>query len=594
MLPPIPNMTVQNLELIQKASNYVFAGKKERGLSICKKILAKDPADFNANHLVGVIHLKSGRPEYALNFFKKALKVGQGEASLLVNVASAYWSLNDLRRAKNYASLSISVDPALIAGYEMLGQLASLVYDIESAEKAYIKAISLSPEKIELYICLAEIYRRACRFKEAESVLESIPKKDANNELLNLEWLQLYEEQGRVSDAIELGRWAKKEAVSYRDSYDGILLRMLRLHGEKELAVSHAEEILQENENSLHAIFTLLKLKAYPGGVAEAEKKFLKFSADALEPENYVALASAYDNDGNYEKAMSLYAKGNKLYRKKYTKFSVDKGVLGGYEKIKKTCQNLDYESVTWSQVQGAPIPIFILGMPRSGTSLTEQILGCHSQVHPAGELRFLPTMLGYGQGDLYEISKQCQDYPEHLEWVRKTYLSQIKHIAKGANYLIDKLPGNTDVVGLIRYIFPEAKIIYSVRDPLDNCLSVYKTPFTGDHPYSHNFRELAHYYYELRSFMEYWREMFPGSIYELKYEKLVHNMQSEIKQVLLYLGLGWEEPLDTFYDSKRVVKTASNEQVRNPIYQSSLGSWRKYEPYIQDLVQELEARQHS
>ena len=240
-------------------------------------------------------------------------------------------------------------------------------------------------------------------------------------------------------------------------------------------------------------------------------------------------------------------------------------------------------------------IPIFICGMPRSGTTLCEQILASHSKVIGAGELTYLADVSGISntispsaeQIDNFEI---ILNNKTSLSEARNSYLKQLYlHDNKQSSYICDKMPHNFILIGFIKLIIPEAKIIYCKRDPIDNCFSLYSHKFVElSHQYSYNQKVLAHYYKLHTNLMDFWLKKYKNDIFILDNEELVNNQEVVSKDLIKYCGLKWEKECLEFHKTKRQVRTASIEQVRKPMNNKSIGAWQKYENYLQELVSNL------
>jgi tetratricopeptide (TPR) repeat protein len=240
-------------------------------------------------------------------------------------------------------------------------------------------------------------------------------------------------------------------------------------------------------------------------------------------------------------------------------------------------------------------IPVFILGMPRSGTSLMEQILSAHPDIFGAGELKILTGVLenilvGNNRLQMQELDPVFP-YEANASWEARGqhYVDRLVKIA-GTPYkrIVDKMPGNYNFVGLISAILPNAKIIHSRRHPIETCLSCYRIHFAEGHQWTYNLRELGRFYRRYWNLMKYWREEFPGVMYEVRYEDNVADVEGQARKLISHLGLEWNENCLNFYNVDRPVHTASVTQVRKPIYTTSTNRWRKYEKYLGPLIDEL------
>tara|TARA_B000000609_G_C24135920_1_gene328266 strand:- start:323 stop:1156 length:834 start_codon:yes stop_codon:yes gene_type:complete len=240
-------------------------------------------------------------------------------------------------------------------------------------------------------------------------------------------------------------------------------------------------------------------------------------------------------------------------------------------------------------------IPIFICGMPRSGTTLCEQILSSHSNVVGAGELAYLAEASGIkkiispSDREIENLENTINDN-EKLMSARNEYLALLKsHNKNNVRYICDKMPHNFILIGLIKLILPESKIIYCKRDPIDNCFSLYSHKFMEmSHQYSYNQKILAQYYFLHNKLMNFWLNKFKNEIFVLDNEKLVNNQEKISRDIIDYCDLKWEKECLEFHKNKRQVRTASIEQVRKPMNKKSIGAWKNYSDFLQDLVESL------
>jgi len=271
--------------------------------------------------------------------------------------------------------------------------------------------------------------------------------------------------------------------------------------------------------------------------------------------------------------------------------FDIEKEVLL-FSKVKNMTEGLNFKI----QNNNKKIkPIFICGMPRSGTTLCEQILSSHSKISGAGELSELTELSGIGnliQADtekVIELENNLKN-KSFIQNIRGNYLRFLTKYSNDENvYVTDKMPHNFIFIGLIKLIFPDAKIIYCKRDPIDNCFSLYTHKFIEmSHQYSYNQIMLGSYYLLHQDLMSHWLNKFQD-IFVLDNEELVNNQESVSKELIDYCGLDWEEECLSFYNTKRQVRTASIEQVRKPMNKNSIGAWKKYKKYLPELISTLE-----
>ncbi len=299
------------------------------------------------------------------------------------------------------------------------------------------------------------------------------------------------------------------------------------------------------------------------------------------------ALGDLHDDLGEYDAAFRHYQSANRARPEPFDSAAHQAQV----EAIRATAGRslLDRPRPT---ADSAPIPIFIVGMPRSGTSLIEQILASHPEVHGGGELPYLGE----------QVDALCQatasPYPQclvradagQLEELGRKYRQQLRELAKARPFATDKLPHNFFYLGLIRAAIPNARIIHCLRDPLDTCLSIYFHNFNSNHPYARDLASLGQYYQGYLSLMEHWRAL-PGiDMYDVRYEDLIHDQEPITRALLEYCGLDWDDACLEFHKSKRIVNTPSYDQVRKPIYKRAAGRWQNYAQHLEPLRNALDS----
>lgn len=237
-------------------------------------------------------------------------------------------------------------------------------------------------------------------------------------------------------------------------------------------------------------------------------------------------------------------------------------------------------------------VPVFIVGMPRTGTTLVEQILSSHPEVHGAGELPDISSIAG----TLKRYATQKSEFPECIQHLPQNvfagmgdaYLSRLRTFNKSASRIIDKMPANFIYLGLIAILFPNAKVIHCQRHPLDTCLSCYFQRFRRGHQYSFNLTHLGLYYREYERLMAHWERVLPVTPIDLHYSELVANQEEESRKLIEYIGVSWDDQCLSFQENDRPVTTASNWQVRRPMNQSGLERWKKYDQYLDPLREAL------
>jgi len=361
------------------------------------------------------------------------------------------------------------------------------------------------------------------------------------------------------------------------------LAHMLKTQGQQEDALAHYRNAIELKPDLGESYWSMANLKTC---------RFEQYEIDAMEEQiqsselsdrariNFeFALAKSYEDNKNYSQAWNHYSAGNRLQRAQ-VKFDLVQHE-SHLESIKSVFSSDFVAAHADSGCQEAG-PIFVVGLPRSGSTLVEQILASHSQVEGTAEL---PNTAAIAYG----TAKYRNDglaYPETAEVLSardfeaygKEYLKQVAHHrVEGTPFFVDKMPNNFIHVGWIKLILPNARIINTRRHPMDSCLGAYKQLFAKGQEFTYDMIELSEFYRDYVDIMDHWHEVFAGEILDIHYEDNVTNLEIQVRRLLDYCGLPFEEQCLRFHETKRAVKTASSEQVRQPIYRSALGLWKKY-----------------
>jgi tetratricopeptide (TPR) repeat protein len=306
--------------------------------------------------------------------------------------------------------------------------------------------------------------------------------------------------------------------------------------------------------------------------------------ADDQKIELHFALAKAYDDLKRYSAAFEHLQIGNTLKRRLV---AYDEAALGEF--FREISSAFTPQVMRRETGYPSAVPIFIVGMPRSGTSLVEQILASDPSVFGAGELTTMQALIakGFAGGSYPRDIAGLPDEVLHrfgLEYVRS-----LGTPVAGVTHVVDKLPANFRHIGLIRLALPNARIIHLRRDPLDTCLSCYSKLFLNGLNYTYDLGELGRYYRLYDGLMAHWRAVLPaGAMLEVQYETLICDFENQARRIVEYCGLGWNDRFLSFHDADRPVRTHSQAQVRQPLFTSSIGRWRRYEAFLQPLREAL------
>ena len=431
--------------------------------------------------------------------------------------------------------------------------------DFKKAENYYKKSISINDKLPEPYNNLGSLYNSLLRYDDAVYFYKESIKK-------NKEFSQAHYNLGLVY--ITLGNFIE--------------------------AKNHLKEAIKLNPNLAHAHRSLSRITKYTTKNDHFIKlKKLYENTNINEEDTKMNLAFAFgkacEDLKNFEKSFFLYKEANFINRRKI-EFSIEKEK----EKFKDIQNTFNKELFDKYKNDGCSdgSPIFIVGMPRSGTTLVEQILSSHPDVYGADEVDFIPNLIkkNFRDHNLSLFFKGIVEFDkENFNKIGKEYILMMKDISHNSKRTTDKLPINFLSIGFIKIILPKSKIIHCCRNPKDNIFSIFKNHFPGGRvSFAYNLEEIIEYYNLYFNLMEYWNHSLPNFILNIKYEKLILDKEKEIKNLLKFCNLDWTSDCLNFHKNKRPIKTASDTQARSKIYNTSIDSWKNYEKFLKDYFVKL------
>lgn len=554
------------IDEFSKAFNLHKNGKVHEAKSIYIKILNKNPNHFDTLRHLGIANQDLYLLDDALVCFRNAQKINPANSQIYNNLGSIMFQTYRLIDAKKLYEKSLSINYNYMPA---LNNLALVCYRLRYAHRALIiskKALELQKDNI-----LA---------KTNHALALSINNK--LDEAINI-FKEIIKEKPTGANYKNLG-------TAFRDS------------GEVEKSFEYFSKAHKEDPNDEAIFFSLAASKLYiPDQLTLDNYENILNSDKLLDYNQKISIAFALYNShkklNDYETAGKFLLLGNK-YSNTWIKSDIKKEeVFINNLKMLFTKKFINEKS-SMNTLQVVKVnPIFIVGMPRSGTTLCEQIVASHSQVTGGGELPHLIRISGIESAynldiEIIENFNKTINELNQLSLEKKAivYLNEIKKISNGNKYVTDKMPHNFILIGFIKIIFPNAKIIYCKRNPMDNCFSLYAHKFVDmSHGYSYNQEILGKYYNFHSDLMDYWFSIFGNEIFLLDHEKLIENQEKVSKELIDYCGLKWENSCLEFYKTKRQIQTASNEQVREPINKKSIAAWKKYEKILDPLKLSLE-----
>ena len=469
-------------------------------------------------------------------------------------------------------------------GWLLLGQICKIKGDLKGMLDHTRTGLSKAPDASAALLKEAEASMLCGELKNIGDKLLKIEQKESGNAHMLQQVAILYTHLERHADALRCYTQARNTIGDKPELLYNCATAATAL-GDLEEAEVLLDKVIELNPLDYAAYYNravLRKQSQANNHIEQMEAVLLKQqeNSDAKVQLGY-ALAKEYEDLGKHAQSFTKL-KAAADARKKMLSYSVE-GDVATMEQIAEAMNNSFFtEMPTTDQGSG---PIFIVGQPRSGTTLVDRILSSHSQVESLGEINDFAQIFTQAIGAVQSKSELVlRSTTLDFELVGKQYLTSTKARNAAAPFLVDKTPANSLYIGLIAKALPNAKIIHLCRNPMDTCYAMYKTLFRMGYPYSYSLEDLGTYYVAYFKLMQHWREHLPGRILDLNYESLVQNQESESRRLLEHCGLEWQESCLDFYKNSSASATASAAQVRQPMYQSSIEKWREYKDELAPL----------
>ena len=466
-------------------------------------------------------------------------------------VGSSYQNIGEYIQAKKKFKDGIKLDPKNLALINNLGLSYKNLLEYNYAEELFLKIISINKNYVNAYINLGNLKRDLNNFDEA---------------------IKLYE------DALSISGSERNAVIFYSLAlaHQGI--------GNFEKSIFYSKKTLEINTNFTradHLISQSTKYTASDDHYLNLKKKLIHYQDNCLEKVDiYFSLAKAEEDIGNIKEAARNLIKGNKL-KKEILNYNIS-NEINLLKDIKEKFHKNDFKIQSRKEENNI---IFILGMPRSGTSLVEQIISSHKEVFGGGELPILSNIIKDNfitkEGNLIKDFSEIINDPTILRKLKNDYYNFIQNFKYSQKFITDKAPLNFRWIGFINLIFPNAKIIHCFRDPKNNCLSMFKNLFEGSLNFTYSQEDLVKYYKNYENLMSFWKQNSFKNILDIEYENLIENKDSEIKKIINFCSLDWDENCLSFHKNKSPIKTMSTSQARQPIYKSSINPFEKYKDYL-------------
>jgi tetratricopeptide (TPR) repeat protein len=577
--------------LFAQAADHMAARRWPAAAAAWQLLLRLDPERAEVWDGLGSVAHHTDRHTEAERLFRRAAELRPENANYHDHLGVALRALGRFDEAVAQYEKALEIQPERASTLNNLGNALLEAGQAESAAEMLRRAVALAPGSASFHLNLARALVRCQRLGEAIEQLELVRGSTTDP--------QIEIERGHVLTMIE--RWEEAIAAYRRAEAAGVrnvamyhnLATLLQYLGRSEEAAEAYRAALSIRPDFALSRRQLTGIRKYEPGDRDTEELVALLKEPKLgvaeRAEAHMALAKIFDDLGDYQRAFFHLQAGNQHIRG-MTDYSIGQNRDYVEAAIETFDRRFFAERRDFSL--DSEVPLFILGMPRSGTTLVEQILASHPEVHGAGELKKLNELfvslrhrltpdLGIPRIARLIDRAVAQD-------LGREYLNHLTGFALGRRIITDKMPFNFRMLGLIALLFPKARIIHCRRDPRDIGLSCYFARFQNEMSFAFNLVEIGRYYCDYERLMAHWRQVVGNPMIEVQYEALIADQEGETRRLLEFCGLEWDERCLKFYDTERAVLTASSWQVRQPVYASSVGRWQHYKEWLEPLFAAL------
>lgn len=613
---------------LKKAQGLIQSGQLEKAEQVLLPLTKRYPRAETPWLLLGSIYGQSGRYQDAERCCRSIIAINSGHAMGLSLLGSACAVLGKHEEAIVHLRKAVGLDPGNPGTRYNLGNALYTCGKVEEAEKEFRAVLQLKPGDAQTCFGLANCMLAQSRWQDALASYRAANHAMPDNYDLNMSLGLTYQNLGKLDEAIG----CYQHALQLTDRRSGPLCALAyakALQGHLETALDYLEQVLRDQPDDTRARIDRADIYYRMGRIDEAHAQVCALLEEGLETPRLVMvyaflcrrfqecdrvivlaedmlkhrplqksehitlqylLGKLYDQGGDYEAALRNYQQANEstpdLFDRAGHSRKVDR-IIEAYSPA--ALSRVTQRTLPRSSCRDTR-PVFIVGMPRSGTSLVEQILSSHARVYGAGERSEIGKLAD-------RLNKtEMLDYVEYLEnldqqtldRMASEYLQTVTSQAGDGERITDKMPTNFLHLGLIAQLFPAARIIHCRRDPRDTCLSIYFQEFNLAHNYANNLGALAHFYREYERLMDHWLVVLDLPILEINYSETVFNLEDVARRMVNFLDLEWDPDCLQFHRSGRITATASYDQVRQPVYTGSIGRWKHYRKHIAPLIEEF------
>ena len=554
--------------------------RADEALPLLEKAVALMPKSASAASKLAGALMALGRTADAEALRARATQLSPQQAKL--EQATRLFAQGQFREAEKQAQSLLQENSRDVNAALLLARIAINARCYDDAEQLLVRITEIAPGFVAAWHDLGSVLKELNRFEEAVKALQEAVRLDPANAVTHYFYGAALAMAAQPEAAIE----AYRKAVDLDPDLSGAYLglgHVLKTVGDQDGGVAAYRRASELRPDFGEIYYSLSNLKTFRFSDQEIAGMEERVGNNALPIDCQVhfafSLGKAYEDKADYAAAFRYYELANRRHRETIAYDPVQTEVA--HEKIRKAF-SLEFFEHQAQMGTGCrdPDPIFILGLPRSGSTLLEQILASHSLVDGTSELpdisMIAQSVTNKAHGRTFPISMP-ELTSEELTALGKQYLSQTQRHRGSAPFFTDKMPNNFAYVGFIKAILPNAKIIDARRHPMDSCVGCFKQHFAKGQTFTYDLFELGEFYLEYERMMTHWDAVLPGQVLHVEYENVVSDLETQVRRLLEFCGLEFEQSCVNFHETKRAVRTASSEQVRQPIYQGSLATWKRF-----------------
>ena len=600
------------------------SGEMEEAAELLSRAVRAAPGNARAREDLGTLYLNLGRPDDAVPHLEKARSLQAPSASLLSKLGAAYqktgrkedatrlrgeasalspaqakldeatrlFVAGKFRESETLAKELVRENPRDVNSALLLARLAMTASCYEDAKPILEKIVEQAPRYMAAWHDLSTVLKELHQYEEAVEVLTKALELDNQNAVTHYYHGAALAMAARPDDAV----LAYREAVVLDPKLPGAhigLGHVLKTVGDQNGGIDAYRRAIALRPDFGETYYSLANLKTFRFTDAEVAEMKVRLANESLPVECRVhfafSLGKALEDQKSYDESFEYYAMANELHRETIAYDPVQTEVA--HQRMRDVFSADFFRDLPSDTGCPCPDPIFIVGLPRSGSTLLEQILASHSQVDGTSELPDISLIAqSLTKPRSGQVFPQClPDLPlETMLTLGEQYLEQTRRHRQHAPFFTDKMPNNFAYVGFIKTILPNAKVIDARRHPMDSCFGCFKQHFAKGQTFSYDLFELGEFYLEYCQLMDHWDAALPGAVLRVQYEEVVEDLETQVERILDYCGLPFEESCINFHENKRSVRTASSEQVRQPIYRDSVATWKRYGAHLDPLAEIL------